>query len=176
MKLISHRRQEMEELKELMKEHKKDVVKIGRLLSKIKEEGSYSSDSDRKSFKKFVEELGISYRLAKYYMDIAKIENAEKVIDEIGYTKAMYLARKGMLNEEGIELAKHNSINKLKELLENIDKEKKAKAVIRSIMIEYGFDMFKSFVKEVCEVLKAEKLEEGGEGGKRRKRKIKGGV
>ncbi len=169
----------MEELKELMKEHKKDVVKIGRLLSKIKEEGSYSSDSERKSFKKFVEELGISYRLAKYYMDIAKIENAEKVIDEIGYTKAMYLASKGMLNEEWIELAKHKSINKLKELLGNIDKEKKkekAKAVIRSIMIEYGFDMFKSFVKEVSEELKAEKLEEGGEGGKRRKRKIKGGV
>lgn len=148
---------EIERLKELLRKSKKNIIEIGRLLNYIRRNKLYKE----RSFTEFLKNLGISRRTAEYYVRISQLENAEEMLEEIGYTKLIVLLQANNLSEEAIEAAKQLSVSKLKEYIQaqkKKDKEKekveKVKRELEKIIKKTDVETFKKAFIEVITTLK----------------------
>jgi len=146
---------EVEELKQIIEKRNRDVVVIGRLLKKIKQEKSYKE----KSFSEFLRNIGISTRTANYYIRISELENADKLVKEIGYTKLIVLMEAKKLNKETLEMAKEMSVSQLKRKLFETEQKKdisKVEKDIERLLKKYPVDDFKKALVNVIKKLKEE--------------------
>ncbi len=147
---------EIQELKKIVQQRKKDIIKIGRLLKQLKQRRL------GKKYSEILNEIGISTRTASYYIKIAELENAQKLLDEVGYTKLVVLLEAKKLDENHLELAKTMSVSQLRRKLKGEDdktqdKVEKVKKELKKIIKKSG-DM-ETFKKAFVEIIKEIKEE-----------------
>ncbi len=148
--------EEIAEIKKIVQQRKKDIIRIGRILKQLKQ---------RKLGKKYSEilnEIGISTRTASYYIKIAELENAQKLLDEVGYTKLVVLLEAKKLDEEHLELAKTMSVSQLRRKLKGEDDKtqdqvEKVKKELKKIIKKSGdIQTFKKAFVELIKEIKEE--------------------
>lgn len=147
--------EEIQELKEIIKQRKKDIIRIGQLLKRIKQKGG-------RSYLEILNEVGIKSRTASYYMKIAELENGQELLDEIGYTKLVVLLEAKKLDEKHLELAKTMSVSELKNAIkeENGDCEEdkeeieRIKNQLKKIINKYDVETFKKAFIELIQEIK----------------------